>query len=121
MAEPAVDTNVIKQRLAALEGGRFKTWLKLCAHCGYCADSCFFYQAHDKDPKYMPAYKVIQTLGKLYKNNGEVSRVKETAVRAITAVRADIQPCLEATALQGSQLLLYNVCINSGFSHFKTS
>ncbi len=74
MAEPAVDTNVIREKLTALKGGRFKTWLELCAHCGWCADSCFFYQAHDKDPKYMPAYKVMQTLGKLYKRNGEVTR-----------------------------------------------
>ncbi len=76
MAEAAVDTNVIREKLAFLKGGRFKTWLKLCAHCGYCADSCFFYTAHDKDPKYMPAYKVMQTLGKLYDRNGEVTRAE---------------------------------------------
>lgn len=74
MAKPAVDEKFIKERLTALKGGRFKAWLEICAHCGYCADSCFFYLAHDKDPKYMPAYKIKQTLGKLYKQKGEVSR-----------------------------------------------
>jgi Fe-S oxidoreductase len=74
MAEPAVNTKLIKERLATLKGGRFKAWLEICAHCAYCADSCFFYTAHNKDPKYMPAYKVMQTLGKLYKKKGEVSR-----------------------------------------------
>lgn len=76
MAEAVVDTNVIRERLSALKGGRFKTWLQICAHCGYCADSCFFYTAHDKDPKYMPAYKVMKTLGKLYKKNGQVDRAE---------------------------------------------
>ena len=74
MSEPAVDTKLIKERLAFLKGGRFKAWLEICAHCGYCSESCFFYMAHNKDPKYMPAYKVAQTLGKLYKKKGEVTR-----------------------------------------------
>jgi len=76
MAEPAVNTDLIKERLAFLKGGRFKAWLEICAHCGYCTDSCFFYTAHNKDPKYMPAYKVMQTLGKLYKKKGEVTRAE---------------------------------------------
>lgn len=76
MGQAAVDTKFIKERLDALNGGRFKTWLEICAHCGYCADSCFFYLANNKDPKYMPAYKVIQTLGKLYKTKGEVDRAE---------------------------------------------
>jgi Fe-S oxidoreductase len=74
MAEPAVDTKLIKERLTFLKGGRFKTWLEICAHCAYCSDSCFFYKANNKDPKYMPAYKIMQTLGKLYKKKGEVNR-----------------------------------------------
>jgi len=76
MAEPAVNTDIIREKLAALKGSRFKTWLQICAHCGYCADSCFFYLAHDKDPKYMPAYKVMKTLGRLYEKKGKVSRTE---------------------------------------------
>lgn len=74
MTETAVDTKLIKERLAALKGGRFKAWLELCAHCAYCADSCFFVTAHNRDPKYTPAYKLTQTLGKLYKKDGNVTR-----------------------------------------------
>lgn len=81
MAEAQVNTSFIRERLSFLKGGRFKTWLEICAHCGYCADSCFFYLAHDKDPKYMPAYKVMKTLGTLYKKNGDVGleELKEMA------------------------------------------
>ncbi|MBW1770141.1 MAG: (Fe-S)-binding protein, partial [Deltaproteobacteria bacterium] len=46
MAEPAIDTDFIRERLAFFKGARFKTWLDICAHCGYCSDSCFFYTAH---------------------------------------------------------------------------
>jgi Fe-S oxidoreductase len=73
MGEP-VNTEVIKERLDAIKGGRMKMWLEMCAHCGLCAESCFFYLAHDKDPTYMPSYKIIKTLGELYKRKGEVSR-----------------------------------------------
>jgi len=73
MAE-AVDIEVIKQRLDAVKGGRMKMWLELCAHCGLCAESCFFYLAHDRDPAYMPSYKVMKTLGELYKRKGNVDR-----------------------------------------------
>ena len=74
MADPAVNTQLIKERLAFLKGGRFKAWLEICAHCAYCSDSCFFYLANNKDPKYMPAYKIMETLEKLYKKKGEVTR-----------------------------------------------
>nr|HID58489.1 (Fe-S)-binding protein [Desulfobacterales bacterium] len=74
MDDVDVDTEFIKETLKALKGARFKAWLQICAHCGLCADSCLFYLAHDKDPKYMPSYKVAKTLGKLYKRKGKVDR-----------------------------------------------
>jgi Fe-S oxidoreductase len=70
----AVDQELIKQKLDGAKGARMKMWLDMCAHCGLCAKSCFFYLAHDKDPAYMPSYKVIQTLGELYKKKGKVDR-----------------------------------------------
>jgi Fe-S oxidoreductase len=73
MGDP-VNTEVIKERLDAAKGARMKMWLELCAHCGLCAESCFFYLAHDKDPTYMPSYKVMKTLGEMYKKKGKVSR-----------------------------------------------
>ena len=39
-------------------GARFKTWLKICAHCGLCSDTCHHYLSNGNDPKMIPAYKV---------------------------------------------------------------
>jgi len=54
--------------------GKMKRLLSHCVHCSLCAESCFLFMAHDKDPQYMPSYKVIQSLGKLYKKKGTVNR-----------------------------------------------
>jgi len=70
----AVNVEVIQQRLEAVKGARMKLWLDMCAHCGLCAKSCFFYLAHDNDPTYMPSYKVIKSLGELYRRKGNVDR-----------------------------------------------
>ena len=113
MAEAAIDTDFIRERLAFFKGARFKAWLEICAHCGMCADSCFFYTAHDKDPKYTPAYKITQTLGKLYKKNGNVSRaefekIADIAYGDCTACRRctlycpfGIEPALMIAAVRG--------------------
>lgn len=69
-----VDTRKIKQILEANNGARMRTWLNICAHCGLCADSCFFYLANDKDPTFSPAYKAKITIGEMYKRKGEVDR-----------------------------------------------
>jgi len=69
-----VNVEVIRQKLEAAKGARMKLWLEMCAHCGLCADSCFFYLAHDNDPTYMPSYKVVQTLGEMYRRKGNVDR-----------------------------------------------
>jgi len=44
----------LKPRLNA----RFRTWLKICANCALCADTCHFYLSHDRNPEMIPAYKV---------------------------------------------------------------
>ncbi|MDZ7832917.1 MAG: (Fe-S)-binding protein [Desulfobacterales bacterium] len=51
---------------------RMKTWLKICARCGMCADSCFLYRINDCDPKQVPAYKVHSTLGEIIHKKGRV-------------------------------------------------
>ena len=77
-----VDTAEIKAMLDQ-QRGRMKRYLSFCAHCSLCADSCFLYTAHNKDPKYMPSYKVIQTLGKLYKKQGKVDHSFLTKIKGI--------------------------------------
>ena len=48
--------------------------LRVCAHCGLCAESCFLYATRDRKPEYMPSHKFIHTLGTLYKKKGHVRR-----------------------------------------------
>jgi Fe-S oxidoreductase len=51
-----------------------KRLLSHCVHCCLCAESCFLFMAHHQDPQYMPSYKAIQSLGKLYRKRGAVDR-----------------------------------------------
>jgi Fe-S oxidoreductase len=68
-----IDAGKIKTMLTGKKG-KMKRLLSHCVHCSLCAESCFLYIAHKKDPHYMPSYKVINSLGKLYKKRGDVSR-----------------------------------------------
>jgi len=68
-----VDTKKIREMLNR-EKGKMKRYLSYCAHCSLCAESCFLYMEHQKDPQYMPSYKVIHSLGKLYKKRGKLDR-----------------------------------------------
>jgi len=67
-----VDTDKLRATLKASLKSRTKTWLEICAHCGMCADSCFFYLANGRDPEQVPSYKIQSTLGELVKRKGNV-------------------------------------------------
>jgi len=69
----AVDQERIKKMLDARKA-KMKRYLSHCVHCSLCAESCFLYMKNDKDPQYMPSYKVINSLGKLYRKRGKVDR-----------------------------------------------
>ncbi len=56
------------------EKAKMKLWLKVCAHCSLCAESCFLYTTKGRDPKYMPSHKFINSIGTLYKKKGKVNR-----------------------------------------------
>jgi len=77
-----VDVKKIKE-LLNLKKGKMKRYLSHCAHCSLCAESCFLYMAHHKDPQYMPAYKAIYSLGRLYKKKGKVDRKLLTEMKGI--------------------------------------
>ena len=72
-SSPSVDVNQILDLLNRKKG-KMKRLLSHCVHCTLCAESCFLYKAHDRDPQYMPSYKVIHSLGKLYRKGGKVDR-----------------------------------------------
>jgi Fe-S oxidoreductase len=68
-----VNTNQIRSMLNHRKG-KMKRLLSHCVHCSICAESCFLYMAHGKDPQYMPSYKMLNSLGKLYSKRGRVTR-----------------------------------------------
>ena len=65
-----VDNNKIKEMLKAKK--KMKMFLSICASCGFCADSCFLYR-NKKDPEFMPSYKAIYSLGKMFKKKGKIT------------------------------------------------
>lgn len=69
----SVDINFIRDMLKKNKG-KMKLSLSVCAHCSLCAESCFLFNAHHQDPKYMPSYKFIHSIGTLYKKKGKVDR-----------------------------------------------
>jgi Fe-S oxidoreductase len=75
MAEDALKPVDLKQIREMLEQkkGRMKLCLSTCAGCTLCAESCFHFRNHGGDPRYMPSYKVLNSLGTLYKKKGKVS------------------------------------------------
>jgi Fe-S oxidoreductase len=67
-----VDAEKIREALDERKG-RMQTCLEACAGCTLCAESCFLFMEKQQDPQYMPSYKVLKTLGRLYKKRGKVT------------------------------------------------
>jgi heterodisulfide reductase subunit C len=82
MNNNSVDKKQIKDLLNRKKS-KMKRYLSHCAHCSICSESCFLYMANDKDPKYMPSYKAINSLGKLYKKRGNVDRTFLESIKGI--------------------------------------
>ncbi len=72
MSKP-VDQGQIKELLSG-QKKKMKRYLSHCMHCSLCAESCFLFTKNDGDPRYMPSYKVLNSLGKLYEKDGRVDR-----------------------------------------------
>jgi succinate dehydrogenase/fumarate reductase-like Fe-S protein len=72
-AKISVNTGKIRDMLKQKKT-RMKLCLEACASCTLCAESCFLFMSNAKDPQYMPSYKVVNSLGKLYKKRGRVTR-----------------------------------------------
>ena len=69
-----INVKVIKELLDLNYGARMRTWLGICAHCGLCSKSCFFYLSKGKNPKLTPAYKAKATTAEMYRRRGQVDR-----------------------------------------------
>lgn len=74
IAENPINVSQIKALLEANGSARIRTWLSICSRCGLCAESCFFYLANDRNPRFSPAYKFKNTLGLMYRMKGNVDR-----------------------------------------------
>jgi len=72
MADLDVDQAALRDVIRKTFKSRMQTWLEICAHCGLCADSCFFYLSNRRDPKQVPSYKIQSTLGQIVKRKGKV-------------------------------------------------
>ncbi len=68
-----VNPTEIMDFLKSKMGARFKMWLKICAHCGLCSDTCHYYVANNKDPEMIPARKV-RYLQEILKKKGRIDR-----------------------------------------------
>ncbi|MFZ5562484.1 MAG: (Fe-S)-binding protein, partial [Thermodesulfobacteriota bacterium] len=58
------------QEILEKDKAKISLSLAACAHCSMCAESCFLFQARNHDPKYMPSYKFLSTLGVIYRKKG---------------------------------------------------
>ncbi|WP_320043640.1 (Fe-S)-binding protein [uncultured Desulfobacter sp.] len=67
-----IDPSGIKAMLKQ-NAPEIKLFFSACIHCSYCADTCFLQRNNPDDPTYMPSYKVIHSVGKLYKKKGKVT------------------------------------------------
>ncbi|MCK5099395.1 MAG: (Fe-S)-binding protein [Desulfobacteraceae bacterium] len=73
LKQTEINTDPIKSILKQNKK-QIKLSLFMCAHCSLCAESCFLFTSKDNDPEYMPSYKFINSIGKLYKKKGRVSK-----------------------------------------------
>jgi Fe-S oxidoreductase len=63
---------------------QIKLGLSMCAHCSLCAESCFLYMSNNQNPEYMPSYKFLNSIGKLYKKKGKVTRESLEEMQELT-------------------------------------
>ncbi len=72
METQEVDAISHVRKILAKNKAKMKFSLGMCAHCSLCAESCFLFNSHDKDPEYMPAYKAINSIGIIYRKKGRI-------------------------------------------------
>jgi Fe-S oxidoreductase len=99
---------------------RTRTWLEICAHCGMCADSCFFYLANNRDPEQVPSYKIQSTLGELVRRKGQVDNdfmrhVMDTAWSKCTCCNRCALYCPFGIDMGVMFSYLRGLCFSQGF------
>ena len=77
-----VNTTLLNKMLDEKQA-KMKISLQVCARCAICAESCFLFHLNDGDHNYMPSYKIIQSIGKLYKKRDKITRSELEDMRKI--------------------------------------
>lgn len=118
--ELEVDREALWATIQKTLKSRTRTWLEMCAHCGMCADSCFFYIANNRDPKQVPAYKIQSTLGQMVKRKGNVDNafmqmVMETAWAKCTCCNRCGMYCPHGIDMGVMFSYLRGLCFSQGF------
>ena len=67
-----INTDLLQKAIDEKLNARVKMYLKICARCGLCADTCHYYLANDRDPKFVPSLK-MKGLLEIIKKKGRVS------------------------------------------------
>jgi len=57
--------------------------LQACAHCALCADSCFKFRQSGGDPTYTPSYKMIHSIGRIWRSRGRLTDDQYEDVREL--------------------------------------
>ena len=112
---PKTIQNLLEEKKAQIQ-----TALKICAHCTMCAESCFLFMTRDQDPKYMPSYKFINSIGTLYNKKGRVDRESLNKIRDI--VWKDCVLCTRCYCPMGIDIPAMiaharNICRSQGVVH----
>jgi len=115
-----VDRDKLWATINRLCKSRIRTWLDICARCGLCADSCFIYQANNKDPKLSPAYKIQSTLGEMIKRKGNVDNafmqhVMDTAWAYCTTCNRCAMYCPHGIDTGQMFSVVRAICYSQGF------
>lgn len=71
--EKPVDSEYIKLALGR-NSEMIKMSLKSCVHCSLCADSCFLYRNSGGNPKFIPGYKMLNSIGRMYRSRARLTR-----------------------------------------------
>ncbi len=85
MRQPLVDARTLERigRVVRQKKGMISLSLQACAHCALCADSCFKYVRSGGDPTYSPAYKAINSIGRIARTRGKLTDAQFEEIREL--------------------------------------
>ena len=118
-ANQTIDSRKIREILSANKGALLRAWRSICSGCGLCAEGCFYYLSHGRDPKLSPAYKINSTLGEMYRRKGNVGeafleKCYETLWLKCTMCRRCSLYCPFGIDIAAMMMIARNVCFSQG-------